>query len=262
MKHYTFEHYDKHFQVMDMLYSDYQKYEKGFVDSHLWKETYFLLKLNIFNEKIAHFLNYVLNYERYQLQIHEDYNGGIILLNNYTRIKITPFNEVAIKLLIKNPKGYQNICIFKPTIYRSLRKMLLNFKKEKNISDNVYEISDNGHKLKISRTEFDILYAYFGSNNENLQKFSKEELDNVFGQKFENQFLRSAFDSIGLEMDKLKKEHEEKIINIKTKWKAKKDELLKMWCDEEDQENFAFQDKIDKLNNQISLLKCQNEFTF
>jgi hypothetical protein len=157
MSIYDFDEISKACTVSNLEFGEYSKYINGIKGQNGGWYGYYtlqgLLELGIYNERIAHFLNFMLNSKRSVLDILGGGCGGGILLNGGVRVVITPYNEVAFSLAVKNEthNKFQNIVVYKNTIYRSMRSIMNSFFKEYALEkDKPLKLNDNGYKFEVT----------------------------------------------------------------------------------------------------------------
>lgn len=265
MGFFTFEKIEEKHKVSKLEYSEFSKFNRGLYKnfSNYHYNSVGLIELGIYSERIAHFLNFMLNAKRYDLDIISGGFGGGILLNGNVDIVITPFHEVAFKLDVNDENKFSDVIVFKSTAYRSMRGIMNTFFKEYALEkDELLELNDNGYKFEISVEDYEILHAHFGYANYKLKKYTKEQLNNVFGEKFSNQFVISAMEHFKQEIDKLEEARKDAQNGVAEKWSAKRNEIDKAWDAERNQTDKFYDAKIKEINDQVTLLTAQNGFTF
>ena len=265
MSIYTFDEISERCTVSNLEFNVYSKYKNGIKEQgggwYGYYTMYGLLELGIYNERIAHFINFMLNNKRYNLDILEGGNGGGILLNGGVRVVMTPYNEVAFSLAIKNEthSKFPNIVIYKNTIYRSMISIMNTFFKEYALEkDKPLKLIDNEYKFEVTLEDYEILHAFFGQADCKFKKYTKEKLNNVFGKKFNDQFVISAMQLIGQEIERLEQEAGEVKDEIIKKWAKRREEIENKWHAEVAGAENKYKEKIKELEEQISLLKAQS----
>lgn len=274
--YYTFDEISKKCTVNNIEFNVYSKYKNGIkIKDHSSGNygysavygnytLYGLLELGIYNERIAHFLNFMLNAKRYDLDILGGGQGGGILLNGGVRVVITPYNEIAFLLAVQNKtingpyRNIPNINFYKNTIYRSMRSTMNHFLKEYALEkDEPLKLNDNGYEFNVTMEDYEILHAFFGQTDYKLKKYTKEQLDAVFGEKISDQFVISAMELICQEIEKLEQEAKNVKDNISNKWANIRNELEKKWNTELADVEIKYNEKIKELENEISSLKTK-----
>ena len=205
---------DTHFneqQIKELSYEDFSDFYgngRNGIDAFFFNRC--LLCLNIYSKRTANFLNFILNYGRFKtksnvIEQHNytsnaDYKESSFdgqhnfLLNWYSRIVLTPFNEVAIEFTRPSDSDthVNNVKEFQDEIFESFKKLMDVFLKDSDI----FIVNENKHKckdLEYSMVDFKILYSFFNFETDEINKFPKKVQRNVFG-KGNNQFIKSSLE--------------------------------------------------------------------